>query len=63
MKEPKPSAHLLYPNISSLSEQYINDKTLANNKPNNTINITKDMKNYYEIETKIYKKKLIRYNI
>ena len=38
MGETKPSAPLLYPNISSLPEQYINDKILANNKFNDNIN-------------------------
>ena len=48
MEETKPSAPLLYPNLSSLSEQYINDKILANNKFNDNINIIKDIRNYYE---------------
>ena len=61
MKETKPSAPLFYPNIRSLSEQYIINKILANNKFKNKINIKKDMKNYYETETEIYKKKLSRY--
>ena len=60
MEETKLSALLLYPNLSSLSEQYINDKILANNKFNNN-NIIKDIRNYYETETNIYNKNLSRY--
>ena len=41
MEETKPSAPLLYPNITSFSEHYINDKILANNKFNKIINIKK----------------------
>ena len=48
MVETKPSAPLLYPNITSFSEQGINDKILANNKFNITINIIKDIRSYYE---------------
>ena len=68
MEETKPSAPLLYPNIStatllitSFSEQYINDKILANNKFNNNITIIKYIRIYYENETKNYNKKLSRY--
>ena len=63
MEETKPSATLLYPNLSNLSEQYINDKILAQNKFNNNINIIKDIRNYYETETNNYNKKLSRYKI
>ena len=42
-----PSERLLYPNLSTISEQYINNKILANNKFNNIINIIKDIRNYY----------------
>ena len=52
---------LLYPNLSTVNEQYINDKILANNKFNNNINIIKDIRNYYETETNNYNKKLSRY--
>ena len=51
MEETKPNASLFYPNISSLSEQDINDKILANDKFNNNINIIKDIKSYNETET------------
>ena len=42
MEETKPSAHLLYLNLSSFSEQYINNKILANNKFDKNTNIIKD---------------------
>ena len=68
MEETKPSAPLLYPKISTatlritfFSEQYINDKILANKKFNNNITIIKYIRIYYEIETKNYTKKLNRY--
>ena len=61
MEEIEHKATLLYPNITSFSEQYINDKILAKNKFNNNINIIKDFRNYYEIETSNYNKKLSRY--
>ena len=68
MEETKPNSPLLYPNISaatllitSFSEQYINDKILANKKFNNNITIIKYIRIYYEIETKNYTKKLNRY--
>ena len=61
MEETKPSAPLLYPTITPFSEQYINDKILANNKFNNSINIIKYIRNYYETETDNYNKKLSRY--
>ena len=57
MEETKPSAHLLDPNITSFSEQCINDKILANIKLNNNINIVKDIRNHYEAETNNYNKK------
>ena len=44
---------LLYPNLSTVNEQYINDKILANNKLNN-INTIKDIRNYYETEASNY---------
>ena len=44
--------------MSTVNEQYINEKILANNKFNNNINIIKDIRNYYETETNNYKKKL-----
>ena len=56
-----PSENLLYPNLSTVNEQYINDKILANNKFNNNINIIKDIRNYYETETNNYNRKLSRY--
>ena len=61
MEETKPSAPLPYPNITSFSEQYINDKILAIIKFNNNNNIKKDIRNYYETETNNYSKKLSRY--
>ena len=63
MEETKLSAPLLYPNISSFSEQYINDKILSNNSFINNINIIKDITSYYEAETNNYNKKLGRYKI
>ena len=52
---------VLYPNLSTVSEQYINEKIQANNKFNNNINIIKDIRNYYETETNNNNKKLSRY--
>ena len=47
---------------STVNEQYINNKILPNNKfDNNNNNIKKAIRNYYEIETNDYKKKLSRY--
>ena len=56
-----PSEKLLYPNLSAVNEQYINEKIQANKKFNNNINIIKDIRNYYETETNNYDKKLNRY--
>ena len=56
-----PSERLLYPILSTVNEQYINEKIQANNKFNNNINIIKDIRNYYETETNNYNKKLGRY--
>ena len=56
-----PSERLLYPNLSTVNEQYINEKIQANNKFNNNINIIKDIRIYYETETNNYNKKLSRY--
>ena len=56
-----PSERLLYPNLSIANEQYINEKIQANNKFNNSINIIKDIRNYYGTETNNYNKKLSRY--
>ena len=56
-----PSERLLYPNLSTVNEQNINEKIQANNKFNNNINIIKDIRNYYETETNNYNKKLSRY--
>ena len=58
-----PSEKLLYPDLSSVSERLINEKIKANNNFNNNINIIKDIRNYYETETKNYNKKLSRYKI
>ena len=55
-----PSERLPYPNLSTVNEQYINEKIQANNKFNNNINI-KDIRNYYETETNNYNKKLSSY--
>ena len=57
-----PSERLLYPNLSTVNEQNINEKIQANNKFNNNINIIKDIRNYYETETNNCNKKLSRYN-
>ena len=54
------SERLLYPNLSTVNEQYINEKIQANKKFNNNINIIKDIRNYYETETNNYNKKLSR---
>ena len=56
-----PSERLLYPDLSSVSERLINEKIQTNNKFNNNINIIKDIRNYFEIETNNYNKKLNRY--
>ena len=56
-----PSERLLYPNLSTVNEQYINEKIQANNKFNNNINIIKVIRNYYETETNNYNKRLSRY--
>ena len=61
MEETQPSAHLLYPNITSFAEQNINDKILANSKFNNNLYTIKDIRNYYETESNNYIKKLGRY--
>ena len=50
-----PSERLLYPDLSSVSERWINEKIQANNK------FIKDIINYYETETNNYNKKLSRY--
>ena len=57
IEESKPIAPLLYPNITSFSEQYINYNILAKNNVNNNINILKGIRNYYETETNFYNKK------
>ena len=56
-----PSGRLLYPDLSSVSESFINDKIPDNYKFNNNFNIIKDIINYYETETNNYNKKLSRY--
>ena len=56
-----PSERLLYPNLLTVNEQYINEKIQANNKFKNNTNIIKDIRNYYETETNDYNKKLSRY--
>ena len=48
---------LLYPDLSSVSERLIKEKIQANNKFNNSINIIKDLRSYYEAETNNYNKK------
>ena len=53
MEGTKSSAPSLYPIINSLSEQYINEKLLANYKFKNKIINTKDIKNYCEDETEL----------
>ena len=63
MEQTKPSAPFVYTDITSFSAQYINDKILANKKFSNNINIIKDIRNYYETESKNYYKKLSRYKI
>ena len=62
MKKTKPGAPLLYPNMNTFSEQYINDKILANNEFNNNDNVIKDARNFTETEINNYNKKLRRYN-
>ena len=47
--------------MSTVNQQYINEKIQANNKFNNNINIIKDIRKYYETETSNYNKKLSRY--
>ena len=44
-----------------VSERLINEKIQANNIVNNNINIIKDIRIYYEVETNNYNKKLSRY--
>ena len=62
MSQPSaPSERLLYPDLSSVSERLINEKIQANNKFNNNINLIKDIRNYYETESKNCNKKLSRY--
>ena len=56
-----PSERSQYPNLSTVNEQYINEKIQANNKLNNNIKIMKDIRNYYETKTNNYNKKLSRY--
>ena len=56
-----PSERLLYPNLSTVNEQYINEKIQTNNKFNSNINTIKDIRKYYETETNNYNKKLSRY--
>ena len=56
-----PSERLLYPNLSTVNEQYMNEKIQANNKFTNNSYIIKDVRNYYELKIKIYKKKLSTY--
>ena len=63
------SDRLLYPDLSSVSEQMIreavekeiNKKLQANNKFNNIFNIIKDIRICYETETNKYNRKLSRY--
>ena len=56
-----PSERLLYPNVSTINEQCLNDKILAINKFHNNMNIIKDIRNFYEVEISNYNKKLSRY--
>ena len=56
-----PSERLLYADLSPVRERLINDKIPANNKFHSNINIIKDIRNYYETETKNYNKKLSKY--
>ena len=63
-----PSERLLYPrsgftdpDLTSVSERLINEQIQANNKFHNNMIIIKDIRNYYETETKNYNKKLSRY--
>ena len=46
---------------STVDEQYINDKILADNKFKNNINIIIDIRTYYETDIINYNKKLSRY--
>ena len=54
-----PSERLLYPNLSTVNEQNINEKIQANNKFNDNINNIKDIRSYYETEANNYNKKLV----
>ena len=56
-----PSERLLYPDLSSVSERLINEKTQANNKFINNINNKKVIRKYYETENNNNNKKLGRY--
>ena len=49
------------PNLSTINEQYINEKIQANKKFYFNINIIKNFRNFYETETNNYNKKLSRY--
>ena len=49
-----PSERLLYPNLPTINEQYINDKIPANNNFNNKNNTIKDIGNYHDTETSNY---------
>ena len=47
--------------MSTVNEQYIDDKILADDKVDNNLKIIKDIRKYYETETINYNKKLSRY--
>ena len=53
-----PSERLLYPNLSTVNEQYLNEKIQTNYKFNNNINIIKEIRDYFETETNNHNKKL-----
>ena len=53
------SKRLLYPNLTSNNEKFINDVILANKKFNNKITFIKDIRNYFETENSNYNRKLI----
>ena len=56
-----PIERILYPDLTSDSEKMINEKVQGNKSCNDSIFITKDIRNYYETETNEYNKKLSKY--
>ena len=56
-----PIEKILYPDLTSDSEKMMNEKVQANKNFNDSIIITKDIRNYYEKETNEYNKKISKY--